>query len=336
MHMRFSVIIPAYNVGKYLDRCINSILFQSYKEFEIIVVYDISTDNTLDVIRKYSNNNSVSLIENPEKKGLSYARNVGVSCSTGDYIIFVDADDYLASDSLERISYVVDKYDYPDYIYGNGNYEFFEGNEQPYLKNRIDGLEKYSGIDGIDLLRKFVLSKGLLWSAWGKAYKRAFWSDLDCISNKPCREDLDMGYKIMEHAKKIAIVPAFYYYRRFREGSLLNTFSYIQEDVFNDVMYEWLEYLKNDNLLDEGLKKMIMRRLNDEYCCALVPKIFFAKGRERKKLIEKGKRLRVYFMYPYNFVNRLISIVDRVFGFEFTCYCLCFIKKRRYNNSTSL
>lgn len=330
--MRYSFIIPAYNVEPYVGKCLESILEQRTDDYEIIIVYDKSPDNTRQVIETYCEKTGcIKVIDNLEKNGLSHARNVGVDNAKGDYLIFVDSDDYIHPDTLDNLDKAIEKYNEPDWIYSNGNYEFRDDENELTLKNRLPELDCLSGSTGIQMLREFVLHLGALWSVWGKAYKREFWEKLGCISDKPCREDVDMGYKILENAACAVIVPPFYCYRRARAGSLLNTFSYKQEVVFSDVMFEWLTYLEHNESLDEELKKLIKRRLNNEFCSALLPKIYYAEGEQRTDLLEKCKRLEEYFKYPFNTTDKLIGIFESIFGLRATCRVLSVLKRIKQN-----
>ena len=96
--MKISIIVPIYNVEKYLERCINSLINQTYKNIEIILVNDGSTDNSLIICEKYKNIDSRIILVNKENGGLSDARNVGIDNSSGNYITFIDSDDYIDDD----------------------------------------------------------------------------------------------------------------------------------------------------------------------------------------------------------------------------------------------
>ena len=96
-----SVIVPVYNVGKYIGECIESILKQTYKDWELILVVDGATDNSADICNHYKNTDSrIKVIEKPNG-GVSSARNAGIKAATGDYIMFVDGDDWVEPDILE-------------------------------------------------------------------------------------------------------------------------------------------------------------------------------------------------------------------------------------------
>ena len=98
-----SIIVPVYNVAQYLSKCIESILEQSYTDFELILVNDGSSDNSLEICKVYSQrDNRIVLIDKPNG-GVSTARNVGILASKGEYITFVDSDDYLRKDFIEAL-----------------------------------------------------------------------------------------------------------------------------------------------------------------------------------------------------------------------------------------
>lgn len=101
--MRFSILVPVYNVEKYLDQCVSSILAQTYNDFELILVDDGSTDNSGNICDSYKTDKRVKVIHK-ENKGLISARRVGVQYASGDYAIFCDSDDFLEMNALELIA----------------------------------------------------------------------------------------------------------------------------------------------------------------------------------------------------------------------------------------
>ena len=102
MNPKVSIIIPVYNVEKYLERCVDSALNQTYENLEIILVNDGSTDNSLQICEKYQTENRVKIFSE-ENRGLPTARNLGVKKSSGDYIFFLDSDDWLDKDLIEKL-----------------------------------------------------------------------------------------------------------------------------------------------------------------------------------------------------------------------------------------
>lgn len=110
-----SIIVPAYNVEKYLNKCINSILSQDTDDYEVIIVNDCSTDSTLEIAKSFCDK-KISIINKKTNTGLSDTRNTGLKYAKGKYIMFVDSDDYLSKNSLKKIIDFTDKYN-PDIVY---------------------------------------------------------------------------------------------------------------------------------------------------------------------------------------------------------------------------
>lgn len=107
-----SIIIPCYNASKYLRQCIDSILNQTFKNYEIIFINDKSTDNTLDILQEYKNNSDadIKILENEYNSGPSFTRNKGLSVATGNYIAFIDSDDYIEPQYLEVLYQLIKQY----------------------------------------------------------------------------------------------------------------------------------------------------------------------------------------------------------------------------------
>ena len=117
---KITVIIPIYNAELYLERCIDSIVNQSFKDIELICVNDGSTDNSEQIIKKYQDNHNNIILISKKNEGVSAARNIGLEKSNSDYIYFVDADDWLSPDCLESI-YNAAISSQADIIYFNAN-----------------------------------------------------------------------------------------------------------------------------------------------------------------------------------------------------------------------
>lgn len=100
--MKVSIIIPCYNIEPYLSKCIDSVLNQTFSDFELILINDGSTDRTLNVCQEYKNTDDRIKVYSQENKGVSYTRNRGIDLAQGDYIMFIDGDDYIKTDFVEQ------------------------------------------------------------------------------------------------------------------------------------------------------------------------------------------------------------------------------------------
>lgn len=107
---KITLILPIFNGEKYISRCIDSVLNQTYKNFELIIINDGSTDKSLNIIKKYAKKDNRIKIINKKNEGVSIARNIGIENSTGDFITFIDADDYLEIEALETMINLASKY----------------------------------------------------------------------------------------------------------------------------------------------------------------------------------------------------------------------------------
>ena len=106
--MRFAVIVPVYNVEQYLEKCILSILNQSYRDFELILIDDGSTDRSGEICDVYCSKDSRIKVIHQNNSGLSNARNKGIREATSDYLVFVDSDDWIDSNSLEAFDEIIE------------------------------------------------------------------------------------------------------------------------------------------------------------------------------------------------------------------------------------
>lgn len=108
--VKLSIIIPAFNTEKYLPKCLDSVVNQTLKDIEIICIDNNSTDNTLNIFNEYAKNDSrIKIISNNENKGAASSRNLGLDIASGEYIGFVDSDDFIELEMFEKLYEVAKK-----------------------------------------------------------------------------------------------------------------------------------------------------------------------------------------------------------------------------------
>ena len=225
MNIVISIIIPVYNVEKWLNKCIDSILVQSYKNFEIILVNDGSTDKSGDICDKYSKEDNRIKVFHNKSKGLSYSRNFGVKNSNGKYVMFVDSDDFISDiNIIDKFINILEK-DKSDFIY-TSYCRFNDENEEeiteilPIDINNND----IKGKSGIEILSMLIEKNNYHHAAYLKICNRKFLIENNLLFKEGIyHEDAEWSPKLFYYAKRISIYSEPYYMRRMRENSIITT-----------------------------------------------------------------------------------------------------------------
>ena len=178
MSVKVSVIVPVYNAGRYLQKCLRSISEQSLREIEIICINDGSTDDSMVILESFKDvDDRFCIIDNSMNMGLSYSRNIGMDVATGDYIQFVDSDDYLSSDAL-GILYETAIRDSLDMLIFNMGYEYENDSLRDRYRHYERKIEKetydvYNGPEAFDRMRlKGEYSSSSVSEIWRKDFLR--------------------------------------------------------------------------------------------------------------------------------------------------------------------
>lgn len=217
MQPKVSVIVPVYNVEKYLRQCLDSIVNQTLDEIEIICVNDGSKDHSDEILNEYAEKDHRITVLTQENSGLSSARNLGMANATGKYISFIDSDDYIELDMLEKLynkaeetSADITICDLWLYFHDTKKKAYFRDQTlYLYLKNKIFTLSEYPQL--ITCI-----------AAWDRIYLRSFLEDIKAqFPVGFLYEDQPFTVYTMLHARRIAIVPdQLYYYRKNAGGSI--------------------------------------------------------------------------------------------------------------------
>ena len=206
---RISIIIAVYNTEKYIEKCLKSVMNQTYKDIEIIVVNDCSKDKSLEKIQKLQKtDNRIILIDNEKNKGLSYSRNVAMQNATGEYFGFIDSDDYIPEDYYEKMINLMKR----------------EKSEVcvcdiklVYENDNTETLVSCGGIEKID-----IINNGLAASCCNKLFHRKMFENVTFSEGK-LNEDIAVVIPILVKAKRISYEPAVYYNYVQRNNSIQNS-----------------------------------------------------------------------------------------------------------------
>lgn len=232
-----SIVVPIYNVEKYLKKCIDSILVQTYKNIEIILVDDGSPDNCGAICEEYGKKDSRIKIIHKENGGLSDARNVGIEVAIGKYITFIDSDDYVDENYIAYLYQILKKYKTRISIISN--YIITSNGKIIDL-----GLNyKEESIDKIEALKRMLNEEGYTVSAWSKLYDIELFKNVKFPKGKLC-EDNGTTYKLIEQVENVAFGNKSKYYYLKRDGSImLSTFNEKKLDMIylTDEMCDFLE-----------------------------------------------------------------------------------------------
>lgn len=204
-----SVVIPIYNVEKYLRKCVDSIINQTYKNLEIILVDDESPDNCPMICDEYKKKDSRIKVIHQKNKGLSGARNSGIDIATGKYIVFHDSDDTLEFNAIEILYNNLKKYNTKISVCGR-YYEFEDGTKISKVKEKIERLYEFEdAIEEMNIFYYFDMS------ACGKLYDISLFKSLKFPQGK-LSEDYFVMYKLFDAAKKISYTsePLYNYLQR--------------------------------------------------------------------------------------------------------------------------
>lgn len=267
--IKYSFIVPVYNTEKYLKKCLDSLINQTYKDFEIIVVNDGSTDKSSSIISKYQKKYKNIIVIDKENEGLSMARNRGVQKSSGKYIIFVDSDDYVSNKLLEEVDKKIDDNDILRFQIATEDEEYTKINEY-----HEEGFESMCGYDAF----KYLSSYHFVEPAWCYVIRKNYYIENKFSFKKGVyHEDFGLIPYVIYKARKVKSIDFIGYYYIQRNGSIMNNNDY-KKTVKK--AFDMIEQYKTMRLF----AKNINRKNNlDDYFLSYISNSVIVKARELKK-----------------------------------------------------
>ena len=316
--MLFSVIVPVYNTEKYLNECIDSVLNQSFGDFELILVNDGSKDSSPAICDEYAGKDSRVKVIHKENGGQSTARNRGVEAATGDYALFLDSDDFISdkdffSDLSARVTGGVDIVIFRYHKYYNAEKTFDCGislaNVDPSSKS--------------ELIAELVRRDAFFCSCWSKCTKMSLLKDNGIVFDESLRcEDMDWYYSVVMKAKSFDVIDKSYINYRQRENSVTSVPNPKSIEGFIITIEKWYPILSN---LEGVERDALLSSLGKLYCNLLIA---YTRGgasfKHFKKDVFKFKPLLKHNMNPR---TRIISKFSAVLGLNITCFLLKILDK---------
>lgn len=244
MEVLVSIVVPVYNVENYIERCLRSIATQSYGNYEVIIVDDRGSDNSVKIAKDFvakENSGRFRILTNPCNKGLSGARNAGLREAKGDYVLFLDSDDYISADCLINLIKPLDTYEY-DVVIGAYTEVSYSG-ECFYGFNT----NKYEYKGNVSVLNAY---RNGVWyvMAWNKLCKRDFLLQHDLFFKEGLlHEDVLWSFKLFSYAESVYLVKKSTYNYLIREKSIMTSMS-VERDIqtYIDVFKEIKTFLKTE------------------------------------------------------------------------------------------
>ncbi len=258
MQPKVSVIVPIYNVEKYIQKCIDSILSQTFTDFELILVDDGSPDKCGEICEQYALKDNRIKVVHKENGGLSDARNAGMKYANGLYTIFIDSDDWIKSTMIGEIVKLIDEYNADiiqvGFYYAYKDYLLYD--DRYYCEN-----DKPVVLDNFSLMKELVINERVKNFAWGKLYKTELIKDIP-FKKGVLFEDVFWAHQVMQRVNKYVLSnkPLCYYLQR--EDSIVATYTIRNLDIIKGLK-ERHEFIEKHypNLSDESYKLILKTSL---------------------------------------------------------------------------
>lgn len=227
-----SIVVPVYKVERYIRRCVDSIMNQSYREIEVWLVDDGSPDDCGRICDTYARNDDRIHVIHKRNGGLSDARNVAIPKCSGKYITFVDSDDWVSQYYIEHL--------YSAAIGDNADMaiSWFENVDESERISNLpqEDLQERISVDSKECFRKLLYQDGVETSAWGKLYKKELFEGLKYPVGK-LYEDIPVTTQLIHRSKKISIIKNVdYYYFQRRDSIQYETFNQRKMDAIDHVI----------------------------------------------------------------------------------------------------
>lgn len=218
--MKLSIIIPVYNLEQYISKCINSILEQTYNDYEIILIDDGSTDGSKNVCDTFSKKYNNIRVKHVKNGGAGYARNIGINMASGEYIMFIDGDDYLyTKNSLEAI---VDKLNKKTQVLMYKMVTYYQKSDKYVLENKKYDIDELSKLSKDEQIKMLINECQISIAPCDKIIKRDIIQDNNILFPEGMSgEDIIWSFKLYEHVEYIDYLnEPIYVYRKQRNNSV--------------------------------------------------------------------------------------------------------------------
>ena len=317
-----SVIINVYNGEKFINKCLDSIINQTYKNLEILIINDGSTDGTLNIIKKYKDKR-IRVINNKKNIGLSLSRNVGIDNAKGEYLYFVDADDFIEIDTIEYLYNLIKKYNVDI-----STCKCLDIYDYDYKLNQTE--EKIQLLAASDYLKKVLISQNREVSIWNKLIKKELFNNIK-FENRIIN-DIAFTHKIILKSKNIIYSNQIkYFYFNNSEGishmkendldraidrynSCIERYEYIK-NIYPDLIENDISLIQNIARLYRNNNVNVKKYLDDKSAVKLYKKLFSFKKLFKCDMNIKSKIKLCIFRFSPKLHNIIVKkYLNKKFG----------------------
>lgn len=303
MEKLISVIVPIYNAEKYISRCLNSLLSQTYKNFEVIAVDDGSTDRTFEILKQYEKKDQRIKVITKYNGGSASARNLALNFIKGDYIAFVDVDDYVSVDFLKILVDIAKKTG-ADIVECDYTIVY----EEKELEERINEIEEPRLLTNIEKLEELCDKSTYMKSCvlWTKLYRSKLFFGLNFVENKGVDDEFII-HRLIYRANIIAVTEQKLYFYFMSDNSQMRSKATIKKIDNTEALEDQLAFYKSigNKKLYNMLLYRYFRTVNGNY------RFLKEKYSDKKELIVKFKKKRKKLYYAL--FAREIPLLDKIF-----------------------
>lgn len=323
--IKFSIIVPIYNVEKYLSQCIESVLKQTYKNFELILVDDGSFDNCPQICNSYAQTDKRITVIHKCNEGLPAARNTGIRNSTGDYIIHLDGDDFLDTGFLAAVQPLLEK-EKKDIYLGNSRYDYYGNDTKKIILYKIENVVDHSYSD--ILYHFFYGTNSIPTAAWHNIYKTDFIKKNNFYFDETLTwsEDADNFYRVFFATENIGFFDyTFYYYRRDNQSAMTRN-PLVKHFLSNiNVNKRWFNRVKTSDLQEKD-KLVVMRRFanSNMYLLKLMDKL---KAEDYQIVEDEIMKEKEMLEFIHGYIPKGIYMLSKIIGCQNTSRLLNKLKK---------
>ena len=329
----FSIVIPVYNVEKYIEECIKSVLSQTYSDFEIILINDGSTDGSEKICQYYTEKYRNIFLFSESNSGLSHARNYGASLTHGKYLIFLDSDDiWVDSAYLENIHQLFVKNPQLECV-ASKECNFFDSVKRKYkMSFDYPSFLAQKGVFSGDSFLQTCLKYDIAfpWHPVLYAFSTSFWkSNAFGFPEKRTYEDISLIYRVLLKVNCMCIYDNITYGYRIRNNSISNFPSFKNMENKLLVISENINDVNSRSDIDSSLRALLCDSFAREYFSIVIQSDQTENVDELESLLIKNKWVTKYCQSG---MQKYLAILMKVFGFKFVAWVLHLRRRWKYGS----